>query len=132
MTSIRVLIVDDVEEVRRDLSMALSLAGGIELIGEACNGLEAVHLSAVLRPDVVLMDLEMPLMNGYSAIWQIKANHPMCRIIALTIHAGEAERLRALQCGADDFIMKGASLETLVGSIFETPSAGQLPEGEKE
>ena len=125
MTDIRVLIVDDVERVRQDLRTFLSLAGNIEIVGEACNGLEAIQLVETLCPQVILMDLEMPIIDGYEAIRQIKANHPSCRVIALTIHAGEAERSRAFEAGADDFIPKGAPLEILLQSIWAAAESDQ-------
>ena len=117
MTNIRVLIVDDVERVRQDLRTFLSLAGDIEIVGEACNGLEAIHLVETLRPQVVLMDLELPIMNGFEAARQIKVLQPSCRVIALTIHAGEAERQQALQAGMVNVVAKGAPLEFLLQTI---------------
>ena len=117
MTDIRVLIVDDVERVRQDLCTFLNLSGNIEIVGEASNGLEAIRLVQNLYPQVVLMDLEMPVMDGYEAARQIKASHPSCRVIALTIHAGEAERQQALQAGMADVVTKGAPLEVLLRAI---------------
>lgn len=135
--AIRVLIVDDAREVRQGLATTLGLAArnlrpGIEVIGEAGDGREAVEQAQSLHPDVVLMDLEMPIMDGYEAARQIKANRPDCRVIALTIHAGEAERQRAFQAGADDFVVKGAPLGTLVQAIRNAPAFGQMPQGDKE
>ena len=123
MNTIRVLIVDDVERVRQDLRTFLTLSGDIEVVGEAINGLEAIRLMEALCPQVILMDLEMPIMNGYEAARQIKALQPSCRVIALTIHGGEAERRQALQAGADNFIVKGAPLEVLLKSIRAAVSA---------
>jgi two-component system, NarL family, response regulator LiaR len=123
MTDIRVLIVDDVEQVRQDLHTFLTLSGGIDIVGEASNGLEAIRLVEALCPQVVLMDLEMPVMDGYEAARQIKASHPSCRVIALTIHAGEAERQQALQAGTTDVVIKGSPLEVLLRAI--RASAGQ-------
>jgi DNA-binding NarL/FixJ family response regulator len=117
MADIRVLIVDDVERVRQDLRTFLTLSGDIEIIGEARDGLEAVRLVETLCPQVVLMDLEMPVMDGFEAARHIKADHPACRVIALTIHAGEAERRQALQAGMVDVIVKGAPLEVLLSAI---------------
>jgi DNA-binding NarL/FixJ family response regulator len=117
MTDIRVLIVEDTERVREDLCTFLTLTGDIEIVGETGNGLEAIRLAESLRPQVVLMDLEMPVMDGYQATRQIKATYPSCRVIALTIHGGEAEKYRALQAGADDFIVKGVPVEQLLKAI---------------
>jgi DNA-binding NarL/FixJ family response regulator len=118
MTDIRVLIVDDVERVRQDLRTFLTLAGNIEIVGEARDGLEAVRLIETLCPQVVLMDLEMPVMDGFESARQIKAIQPSCRVIALTIHAGEAERQRAFQAGLDHVIAKGAPLDVLLHAIW--------------
>jgi DNA-binding NarL/FixJ family response regulator len=122
MADIRVLIVDDVERVRQDLCTFLSLTENIEIVGEAGNGLEAIRLAQTLHPQVVLMDLEMPIMNGYETARQIKALQPSCHIIALSIHAGEVERQQALQAGMADLIAKGAPLETLLQAIWECGS----------
>ena len=118
MTARRVLIVDDVERVRQELRTFLTLAGDIEIVGEAGNGSEAVRLVEVLRPQVVLMDLEMPVMDGFEAARQIKALQPSCRIIALTIHAGEVEQQQALQVGMSHMIPKGEPLDVLLQAIW--------------
>lgn len=120
MTGIRVLIVDDAERVRQDLRTFLTLAGNIEIVGEACNGAEAIQLAQNLSPHVILMDLEMPIMNGFEAARQIAALKPSCRVIALTIHVGEMERQQALQAGMADVIAKGAPLDVLLRAIRAT------------
>ena len=117
MANIRVLIVDDMEQVRKDLCTFLTLSAAIEIVGEASNGLEAVRLVESLSPQVVLLDLEMPVMDGYEATRQIKTKYPCCRVIILTIHADEAEYQQALKAGADAFIAKGARLEVLMQAI---------------
>jgi DNA-binding NarL/FixJ family response regulator len=122
MTSIRVLIVDDMAQVRRDLRTVLPLAGQaaglqIEIVGEAGNGQEAIWQAEALRPDAVVTDLEMPVMDGYQATHEIKARYPACRVIALTVHGYEAARQKAIQAGVDVFIVKGAPVETLVQAI---------------
>jgi DNA-binding NarL/FixJ family response regulator len=117
MAHIRVLIVDDIDRVRQDLRTFLTLSGDIEIVGEARDGGEAIRLAESLRPQVVLMDLEMPVMDGYAAAHQVKALQPACRVIALTIHGGDAEQQKALRAGVDDFIVKGAPLEVLLQSI---------------
>ena len=113
----RVLIVDDNPQVRQELRTLLPLAGDIEIVGEAGNGQEAIHMAQALQPDVVLMDLEMPVLDGYEATRQIKAGLPSCRVVALTVHGYEAARQKASQSGVDVFLVKGVSLETLVGAI---------------
>jgi DNA-binding NarL/FixJ family response regulator len=113
----RVLIVDDSVQVRRELRTLLPLAADIEIVGEAADGLEAVRLAQVLGPQVVLMDLEMPVLDGYEAAQQIKALCPSCRVIALTMYGDAASHERALQAGVDAFLVKGAPLEALVAAI---------------
>ncbi len=117
---LRVLIVDDVPEVQQDLHLLLQLTGEVQVVGEASNGVEAISQSAALRPDVVLMDLEMPVQDGFQAAREIKSRWPDCRVIALTIHDGEAERQKALQAGMADIVVKGAPLEVLLRAICAT------------
>ena len=119
MIPTRVLIVDDVEQVRRDLSTTLTLAGDIEIVGEAPNGLEAIHLTESLQPDVILMDLEMPVMDGYESTRKIKTYSPSCRVVALTVHGYEEARRKAYQSGVDAFIIKGEPVETIVQTILQ-------------
>lgn len=117
MVTKRILVVDDVSAVRAELRTLLPLAGEIEIVGEAANGLEAVCQTAALQPDVVLMDLEMPVMSGYEAAHQIKQQSPACRVIALSVH-GYAEAMeKAYRSGVDAFIVKGAPLATLLQEI---------------
>jgi DNA-binding NarL/FixJ family response regulator len=122
MTAIRILIVDDVPQVRQDLCTLLPLVVDIEIVGEAANGREAVRLAETLQPEVILMDLEMPVLDGYEAARQIKTRCPTCRVIALTIHDYEAVWQRASQAGVDDFVVKGAPLERLVEAILAAPT----------
>ena len=117
MAGIRVLIVDDVAQVRQDLRTILTLIGNIEVIGEAGNGLEAVHQVEILRPEVILMDLEMPVLDGYDAIRRIKKCFPSCRLVALTLYGYEAAREKAFRAGADAFIVKGSPVDELVQAI---------------
>lgn len=130
MNEIRVLIVDDVERVRQDLCTFLTLAGDIEIVGEAGNGLEAVQMAKALQPQVILMDLEMPVLDGYEATRQIKRQQPACRVIILSIHGGNAEQQGVLRAGADDFIVKGAPLETLLQAIRKASSLSPISKGE--
>jgi DNA-binding NarL/FixJ family response regulator len=119
LTRRRVLIADDNPQVRQELHTLLPLAGGIEIVGEASDGREAIRLARALRPEVVLMDLEMPVLDGYEATRQIKANSPSCRVVALTVHGYEAARQKASQSGVDVFLVKGGSVESLVQAISE-------------
>lgn len=131
MADIRVLIVDNVERVRQDLRTFLTLADDIEIVGEARDGVEAIRLVETLCPQVVLMDLEMPVMDGYEATRQIRILQPQCRVITLTIHADESEQQRAFQAGVEAFIVKGAPLETLMTAIRGAPKLDQISKGER-
>jgi len=119
MTPTRVLIVDDVAQVRRDLRTALTLSGDIEVVGEAADGLEAIRLAQLLSLDVILMDLEMPRLDGYEATRRIKASFPACRVIALTVHDYESARVKAIQSGVDAFLVKGAPVQKIIQSISQ-------------
>lgn len=117
MTIPRVLIVDDIASVRRDLRTLLTLSGELEIVGEAADGSEAVCLTESLKPDVVLMDLEMPVMDGYQATRQIKMRFPSCRVIALTVHDYESARVKADESGVDAFLVKGVSVQSIAQTI---------------
>jgi len=123
MTGIRVIIVDDVQGVRQDLRTLLTLAGDMDtrnpvvIAGEGANGLEAVQLAQALKPDVVLMDLEMPVMDGYEATRKIKDLSPTPRVIALTVHGYPEACQKASQAGVDELIVKGAPLGTILEAI---------------
>jgi DNA-binding NarL/FixJ family response regulator len=123
MDPIRVLVVDDLPQVRQGLVSVLQLAGRstsprIEVVGEAQNGYDAIRQVQALHPDVILMDLEMPVMDGYAATRQIKASHPGVRVIILSIHADADAAQRAREAGADDFIVKGTATWSLMNSIL--------------
>ena len=122
MEDIRVLIVDDLPHVRQGLAAVLKLASvqkrlGINVVGEAQNGREAIHQAQKLHPDVILMDLEMPVMDGYEAAHFIKQTALVIWIIALTIHGDQISRQKANQAGVDAFVEKGAPLEELIQKI---------------
>jgi two-component system, NarL family, response regulator DesR len=118
MASTRVLVVDDISQVRQDLCTVLTLAGDIEIVGEAANGEEAIRQAVALRPDVILMDLDMPVLDGYEATRQIRACGPACRIVVLSVHGDAVARRKAVQAGIDAFIVKGAPVDSLVQAIL--------------
>jgi DNA-binding NarL/FixJ family response regulator len=110
--AIRVLIVDDMAQVRHDLCTVLPLFGDeagipIQVVGEAGDGLEAIRQAQALHPDAVLMDLAMPLLDGFAAAQAIKAENPDIRVIALTVHGSQASRAKACLAGMDGFVEKG-------------------------
>jgi DNA-binding NarL/FixJ family response regulator len=114
----RVLIVDDMPQVLHDLRQLLELTGLIDIIAEASDGAKAVRLADELAPDAILMDLEMPGMDGYEATRRIKEHQLAPRVVILSVHAGPEEQERAQAAGADCFVMKGADYELLVNAIL--------------
>lgn len=133
--SIRLLLVDDMPQVRKDLGMILLLAGGgsgleLEIAGEAGNGQEAIGKFIALLPDAVLMDIEMPVMDGYTAAREIKRLDPSILIVALSVHCDEASRARALQSGFDIYLEKGIPVTEMVRAIklgFRKENANEHP-----
>jgi len=115
---VRVLIVDDMPQVRRELTQLLTLAGGLESVGHAADGAQAVELASALCPDVVLLDLAMPVMDGFEAARRIKASGSAPRIVVLSVHADEVTRREAAQAGADAFVVKGSTLDSLLEAIM--------------
>ena len=114
---IKVLLVDDHRMVREGLAVFLQVSDDFELIGEAENGREAVELCARLRPDIVLMDLKMPQMDGATATRIITESCPQTRVIALTSFQEEGLVQRALEAGAISYLLKNVSAEALNDAI---------------
>ena len=114
---IRVLLVDDHGVVRRGLRGYLELLDDIEVVGEAENGVEAIEASAALVPDVILMDIVMPQLDGIGAISRIKAAQPEVQIVALTSFIEEEKVLAALESGASGFILKDADADDVAAAI---------------
>lgn len=114
---IRVLLVDDHAVVRKGMRALLDREPGIEVAGEAENGEQAVHSAERLRPDVILMDLEMPGTGGIEATSQINAQHPEMRIVVLTSHAAEEDVFPALKAGALGYLLKHSGPEDVLQAI---------------
>jgi two-component system, NarL family, response regulator LiaR len=115
---IRVLLVDDHAVVRNGLRMFFGLDENLELVGEASNGQEAVEQVARLNPDVVLMDLLMPVMDGVSAIKEIKRQFPEVEIVALTSVLEDEKVIGAVQAGAMGYLLKDAKGDTIIEAIY--------------
>ncbi len=115
---LRVLLVDDKSQVRQDLSVLLELTGLIEIVGEAADGQQAVALADSLRPEVVVMDLQMPGMDGCMATCQLKELGLAQRVVILTVHGDTDSLQRARDAGADELVLKGAPLDTLLHAII--------------
>jgi NarL family two-component system response regulator LiaR len=121
---IRVLLVDDHMVVRSGLSTVLSVYDDLKLVGEAGDGEEAIRLSERLQPDVILMDLLMPKMDGVTAIKAIKTRWPQIQIIALTSFKEKEYVEGALKAGANGYLLKDVSAEELVNAVRRA-TAGQ-------
>lgn len=114
---IRVLVVDDHAIIRKGIRAVLDLIPDVELVGEAENGAQAVKLVSEMNPDVILMDLVMPEINGIECIKQIRAEHPKARILVLTNFAGEDMIFPAIKAGAMGYHLKDSSPEMLIEAI---------------
>jgi DNA-binding NarL/FixJ family response regulator len=117
---IRVLLADDHALVRAGIRALLQNLAGIEVVGEADDGREALRLIGELRPDVVLMDIAMPGLNGLEAVARVAKEFPDVRVIMLSMHANEEYVLQALRSGAAGYLLKGArtaELELAVTSV---------------
>jgi NarL family two-component system response regulator YdfI len=114
---IRVLITDDHEIVREGMRLILETADDIEVVGEASDGAEALRLAGQKQPDVILMDLRMPGMDGLTAIEHLQQEHPDVAIVILTTYNEDALMLRGLQAGAKGFLLKDTSRAALLDTI---------------
>ena len=106
--TIRVVAADDQRVVREGLALLLSLLPGVEVVGTAADGNEALALVAQLQPDVVLMDLRMPGLDGVASTRRLRTEHPSVKVIVLTTYADDRSVVGALQAGADGYLTKDA------------------------
>ena len=116
-TRIRVLIVDDQELIRRGMQLMLSMEPDIEVVGQACDGVEAVDMALRLNPDVVLMDLHMPRKGGVSATREIAATCPATRMLVLTTLDAEETVFEAIRAGAQAYLLKDATERELLDTV---------------
>ncbi|MCI0539501.1 MAG: response regulator transcription factor [Verrucomicrobiales bacterium] len=118
MNPIRVLLVDDQALFREGLRTLLSVRDGIEIVGEAANGEEALQRVKTLKPHVVLMDLRMPVLDGVAATRRIHAEHPQSRVIVLTTFDDDEDVFEGLRAGAVGYLLKDAPSHKLVEAIL--------------
>ena len=114
---VRILSVDDHPMVRDGIAFALRTQNEMRLVAEATNGHEAIELFDEHRPDVTLMDLQMPVMGGLDAIVQIRQRHPAARFIVLTTYSGDVLASRALKAGAAAYLLKAMLRKELIDTI---------------
>ena len=114
---LRVLLADDHKIVREGLISLLSEAGDVEVVGEAANGREAVNQAYRLEPDVIVMDVAMPLINGDDATRQIKRHLPGTRVIALSMYEETDTKTAMHEAGAESYVLKTAPSEELLAAI---------------
>jgi len=122
--AIRVLLADDQRLVRESLGTLLGLLDGIELVGTAADGEEAVRMAADHAPDVVLMDLRMPRVDGIEATRRLTAERSAARVIALTTYADDESVLGALRAGARGYLTKDAGAEDIRAAIEQVAAGG--------
>jgi len=125
MTPIRIMIVDDQDVVRRGLSLFFEAFDDLKLVAEAANGLQAVELCDEILPDVILMDLMMPEMDGIAATRIIRHKHPNIQVIALTSIQDDASVRQMLDAGALGYLLKNASVDELANTIISASKVAQ-------
>lgn len=121
----RVLIADDSQAIRLSLRTLLNIIPGVEFVGEATNGQEAVEMVALLRPDIVLMDALMPIINGVQATSQIIEAYPDVRVLMLSVYSNEFLISEAMKNGANGFLPKTALLSELADAL-EALNKGEM------
>lgn len=114
---IRILTVDDHIVLREGIASIVGAEADMQIVGEAANGSEAVEAHRRLRPDITLMDVQMPVMSGVEAIEKIRGQDPNARIVVLTTYEGDVQAVRALKAGACAYLLKSSLLDELLNTI---------------
>src|ERR671920_1382615 len=120
----RLIIVDDHALAREGLRDMLADEPELEVVGEAANGLEALALCSRLQPDLVLMDVRMPRLDGLKATRKVKQEHPKTIVLILTMHENPDYLLEALRAGAAGYVLKDASSEEVVTAVWQALGGG--------
>lgn len=121
---IKVLIVDDHAVVRKGLRLILEAESDVQVVGEASNGHEAIARTRELKPDIVIMDIGLPDMNGLEATATIKDSQPGTKVVMLTMHEDEDYFFRALKVGAHGYVVKGAQVEDILSALRAAQQGG--------
>ena len=117
MKKLRILLADDHIVMRTGLRALLERQPNLEVVGESENGRETIELAASLRPDVVVMDVGMPVLNGIEAAKTIVSQHPTTAVVILSMHSDESYVMRALKAGARAYLLKESAAADLIGAI---------------
>ena len=117
MPKVKILVVDDHAIVREGVRMILAKENDLEVVGEAGDGQQALDLTVLLRPDVIIMDISMPGMGGIEATQTVRAKHPEVQVLALTMHEDESYVFQLLRAGAAGYVLKRAAAQDLVQAV---------------
>ena len=124
--SIKVVVVDDHQIVREGLSSLLGALDGIEVVGTAADGRDAVHVVAEAAPDVVVMDIQMPQLDGIEATRMITGRRPDVRVVMLTMNEDDETVLSAMRAGASGYLLKGSGADEVQNAIRAAASGGMV------
>ncbi|KJH73177.1 response regulator [Aliterella atlantica] len=114
---VRLLLVEDHPLMRRGIKGQFALEPGFDVVGEAADGATAVNLAVQLQPDVILMDIDLPVMDGITATWQIKSDRSVTRVLALSAFDNDTQVMGMLAAGADGYCLKSIEWEQLIAVI---------------
>ena len=126
MTDIRVVVVDDHQIVREGLATLLGALDGIDVVGTAADGRDAVHVVTESAPDVVVMDIQMPQLDGIEATRMITGRQPDVRVVMLTMNEDDETVLSAIRAGASGYLLKGSGAEEVQNAIRAAASGGMV------
>lgn len=127
-TTLRVVVVDDQQLLRDGIAALLEIDPRISIVGRGSNGQEAIDLVRTIQPDVVLIDIRMPVVDGIQAIREIKAQWPEVRVVILTAFAHDGYVVEGLMAGADGYLLKDAAPATLISCVVAAASGQQVME----
>lgn len=114
---VRIVVVDDHPVVRSGLVSILNRHPGFQVVGEAEDGVDAVHQYERLRPDVVVMDLHLPILDGWQTLSRIRELDPKAKMLAISANAGDEDVHRAMECGAKGYLLKDAPKEEIIAAV---------------